>query len=500
MIFIIKIKVNFIMNVIFNVKTLKIVEYIRRSNRCKMLKEVLRHHSTVRNSMAQMSTSCGDSYEEAVKALNSLQTNAAVLQQAKKRIGQPNTNVAETRKFLARSGVSQETLDSCLSVIHVAGTKGKEPLSKEAFTRYFWEVFHKLSALREHDHDMPPYFKFLTVMAFNVFLKERVDVAIVEVGIGGELDCTNVIRFGPYFLTWQYRGTDSKAEIWNHETSSSCIYSSFTARTKSECTEKQSHGSWGPVLGLDSQVQQLNASLAVQLSHAWLRHHNTNVTGLRLARWPGRAQILPHSPNICFFLDGAHTSDSIENCQQWFLQASEQQRTKKPVKRVLIFNSTGERSPSTLLKPLCDSNAFQCVAFCPNLASNQITSDQSNFMVTREQQQERATLHAEAWSQIQCPELEHPEVPCEVFSNQSNFMVTREQQLERATLHAEAWSQIQCPELEHPEVPCEVFSSSLHLVGCALGLLEPPTETQTMVSDEQNHQRIAALPLVGTVH
>lgn len=41
---------------------------------------------------------------------------------------------------------------------------------------------------------MPPYFKFLTVMAFYVFITEKVDVAIVEVGIGGEYDCTNVIQ------------------------------------------------------------------------------------------------------------------------------------------------------------------------------------------------------------------------------------------------------------------------------------------------------------------
>jgi folylpolyglutamate synthase len=41
---------------------------------------------------------------------------------------------------------------------------------------------------------MPSYFKFLTVMAFSVFLSEKVDVAIVEVGIGGEYDCTNILR------------------------------------------------------------------------------------------------------------------------------------------------------------------------------------------------------------------------------------------------------------------------------------------------------------------
>lgn len=49
--------------------------------------------------------------------------------------------------------------------------------------------------LQTHDLDMPAYFKFLTVMAFHVFLGEKVDVAILEVGIGGEHDCTNIVRF-----------------------------------------------------------------------------------------------------------------------------------------------------------------------------------------------------------------------------------------------------------------------------------------------------------------
>ena len=42
---------------------------------------------------------------------------------------------------------------------------------------------------------MPAYFRFLTVMAFYVFIQEKVNVAIVEVGIGGLYDCTNVIRY-----------------------------------------------------------------------------------------------------------------------------------------------------------------------------------------------------------------------------------------------------------------------------------------------------------------
>jgi len=31
-------------------------------------------------------------------------------------------------------------------------------------------------------------------MAFKIFVSEKVDIAIIETGIGGEYDCTNVLR------------------------------------------------------------------------------------------------------------------------------------------------------------------------------------------------------------------------------------------------------------------------------------------------------------------
>lgn len=36
-------------------------------------------------------------------------------------------------------------------------------------------------------------------MAIHVFLKEKVDVAIIEVGIGGEYDPTNIVTYVFYF-------------------------------------------------------------------------------------------------------------------------------------------------------------------------------------------------------------------------------------------------------------------------------------------------------------
>jgi len=45
-----------------------------------------------------------------------------------------------------------------------------------------------------HDHGRPSYYETLLAIAFVYFAQEAVDVAVIEVGIGGELDGTNVIR------------------------------------------------------------------------------------------------------------------------------------------------------------------------------------------------------------------------------------------------------------------------------------------------------------------
>ena len=40
---------------------------------------------------------------------------------------------------------------------------------------------------------MPGYFRFLTLLAFHVFLDKKVDATILEVGIGGTYDSTNIV-------------------------------------------------------------------------------------------------------------------------------------------------------------------------------------------------------------------------------------------------------------------------------------------------------------------
>ena len=115
-----------------------------------------------------------------------------------------------------------------LNIIHITGTKGKgstcafvesilrnsgyrtglftsphlvevreriqinqQPLSYLKFRQYFEYCYDTL--MNDMNQEKPSYFQLLTCMMFYIFCKEKIDVAIVEVGIGGEYDFTNII-------------------------------------------------------------------------------------------------------------------------------------------------------------------------------------------------------------------------------------------------------------------------------------------------------------------
>jgi dihydrofolate synthase/folylpolyglutamate synthase len=76
--------------------------------------------------------------------------------------------------------------------IQVNGT----PVSEDLFARAF-EVVHRQAEemLRREELDAhPTYFETVTAMAFLLFRDLRVETAVLEVGLGGRLDATNIVR------------------------------------------------------------------------------------------------------------------------------------------------------------------------------------------------------------------------------------------------------------------------------------------------------------------
>jgi dihydrofolate synthase/folylpolyglutamate synthase len=67
-----------------------------------------------------------------------------------------------------------------------------EPLSAERFVDAYDEVAPYLALVDENQAGSLSFFEVLTAMAFAVFADAPVDVAVIEVGVGGTWDCTNV--------------------------------------------------------------------------------------------------------------------------------------------------------------------------------------------------------------------------------------------------------------------------------------------------------------------
>lgn len=77
-------------------------------------------------------------------------------------------------------------IDSITERIQIDGA----PITDELFVRYAHEV---LAIVRTHNL-WPSYFEIMIALAFYVFSKEKVQYAVVEVGLGGLIDGTNTIR------------------------------------------------------------------------------------------------------------------------------------------------------------------------------------------------------------------------------------------------------------------------------------------------------------------
>ncbi|XP_046757841.1 folylpolyglutamate synthase, mitochondrial isoform X13 [Gallus gallus] len=435
---------------------------------------------------------------DAIRTLNTLQTNASYLEQVKRERGDPRAQLEAMRGFLERSGLQVEDLDR-LNIIHVTGTKGKgsacafterilrgyglrtgfyssphlvqvreriringQPLSKELFSKYFWLVYRRLRGTKDESQaNMPAYFRFLTIMAFHVFLQEKVDLAVVEVGIGGAFDCTNIIR-APVVCGVSSLGIDHTSILgdtvekiaWQKGGIFKPGVPAFTVPQPEQplevlrdrarecgcplylCPELDAFEAGTQVLelGLAGSHQRSNAALALQLSRTWLQRRgyegtdvlqdvlpgaelsaqrsvplaptfcpsDAMIQGLRDTEWPGRTQVLPHGP-VTWYIDGAHTTSSIQACVRWFRQAAlnEDKPQDGSEVRVLLFNATGDRDTAALLKLLLPCH-FDYAVFCPNFTEVSVAanSDQQNFNVTLENALTRCVENQKTWTRL----------------------------------------------------------------------------------------------------
>ncbi|XP_075434648.1 folylpolyglutamate synthase, mitochondrial isoform X2 [Ascaphus truei] len=418
-------------------------------------------------------------YQDAIRTLNTLQTNASYLEQVKRQRDDPQEQLDAMRGFLERSGLQGSTCAFTEQILRNYGLKtgfyssphlvqvreririNGQPISKELFSKYFWQVYNRLEETTDDaSSSMPAYFRFLTIMAFHVFLQEKVDLAVLEVGIGGAYDCTNIIR-KPVVCGVSSLGIDHTSILgdtiekiaWQKGGIFKPGVPAFTVQQPTQplkvlkeraqeigcplymCPDLgdyEDKGS-GLSLGLAGDHQKSNASLALQLAQTWLQQHGYPDVGeqkslcprLPAVRWPlplasafrpsipmaqglqdtvwlGRTQILQRGP-VSYYIDGAHTSSSVKACVRWFCRAAlnEEQAGVGSVVRVLVFNATGERDTAALLKLLQPCH-FDYAVFCPNISevSGVGNADQQNFNVTLENVLNRCLQNQKHWNRL----------------------------------------------------------------------------------------------------
>lgn len=270
-----------------------------------------------------------------------------------------------------------------------------EPLSESEFTTSFFEVWDRLDT-------KPVYFRFLTLMALHTFLKSKVDAAVIECGIGGEYDSTNIL-VSPIVTGITSLGIDHTAMLgstiseiaWHKAGIMKTGTPAFTSPQPSEAmsvlqrraAEKQVDlkvvdrhpeiDSGQVKLGLEADFQKTNASLAVEIAASYLNARGQTINtdplpaefrrGLETVRWGGRCETR-HEKDLSWHVDGGHTLESIRVAAKWFSDCID--GTTAP--RILLFNQQ-TRAGIPLLEELfktiatsINTRPFTHAIFCSN--------------------------------------------------------------------------------------------------------------------------------------
>jgi dihydrofolate synthase/folylpolyglutamate synthase len=268
------------------------------------------------------------------------------------------------------------------------------PLSKE-------EVVTRVQAIRamleEPGAPELTFFEVTTLLAFEAFAERDLDLVVLEVGLGGRLDATNVIAHPALTVITRidvdhqsYLG-DSRGQIAGekagilkvnvpviHAADEGWSGPPEEAATPVIAQTAARLGARVEVLGLDviardaTQVtrasrtienlapsllgpfQRTNVGLAVGAAMLLGYEDEAIRAGVANVVWPGRLELLKGTPSV--LLDAAHNPNGAEGLAAFL-------RTRAPEKRVLLFGAMADKDWRAMLQTLAQVvDAFVFVA------------------------------------------------------------------------------------------------------------------------------------------
>lgn len=260
------------------------------------------------------------------------------------------------------------------------------PISEKIFAKFFWEIWDRFTlsaeaegvdpALAKGPSSKPFFFRFMTILAWHVFVKMGVKNVVMECGIGGEYDATNVLpkeavstsvvtSLGLDHTDMLGATVESiawhKAGIFKEGTTAVSIRDErqgvqnvLRQRAQEKGAnlleiKKETLSNWGGAASKDDEIARSNQALAVMAvrSHCGERFDdataeksllntpdwmiqtlkNTKLTGVREVVDRGQEK------KIRWLLDGAHTRESLHGVAAWLNDINADHD-----KVILIFN------------------------------------------------------------------------------------------------------------------------------------------------------------------
>ena len=234
-----------------------------------------------------------------------------------------------------------------------------EPISDEDFIRLADQVKAMEQRLLE-THDQLSFFELLTLIALLYFKEQGVDIVLLEVGIGGLLDTTNVVTGEIAVITsigldHQETLGNSLAEIAGQKagifkSGKSAVVANLAPEAQMVCQKvaedlgvtlyqadhdfsfkngrfSSSLADLHPLkLGLEGAYQEENTALALQTFLLFMVQRNEKVdqeavrAALQATKWAGRLEAVTEH----IYLDGAHNLPALERLVE-FIQEKIQQ-------------------------------------------------------------------------------------------------------------------------------------------------------------------------------
>ncbi|SYZ70093.1 folylpolyglutamate_synthetase [Leishmania braziliensis MHOM/BR/75/M2904] len=314
-------------------------------------------------------------------------------------------------------------------------------LDESTYAQHFFEFLDKYEGLQYSDSQLDRdisspsqanFFRFIFLLSLYIFEQEGVEVAVMEAGIGGRIDSTNTIPSEVSIIT--SLGYDHM-EILGNTIQEIAAEKSGIMKPGVVCfaapqrdhpetravLEKHAREVGTPLVLLDQNVLPIQSwpKLAIGGVHAVENSKLALMAARRVASIPpilpldeveksvlqgmtyaGRSQIaaVDSGANITFYLDGAHTVESISSATQWFLDVSAANTRDPSPRRVLMLYTS--RDPKSILKAFMPYVSYFCKVVIAQVSNPRMTShsaDPTDIEGKMSELRERMVATTECW-------------------------------------------------------------------------------------------------------